>query len=131
MAARFYAVVSCGYVFSVTASPASRERHLLPVDVKKKEARQSPRAKLTQPVRIRPFDSHYPTEVCNTLNVARKGFYFITAAAHYFKGMGVHVIRNFQPDDPLFHEEVGDIVRIEKLPDGKWGIAVRILRGRF
>jgi hypothetical protein len=131
VAARFYAVDSRGCVFSVTVSAADQEQRLLPIETKKKDARQSPRAKLMQPVRVRPFDSHYPTEVCNILNVARKGFYFITAAAHYFKGMGVHVIRNFQPDDPLFHEEVGDIVRVEKLPDGKWGIAVRILRGRF
>jgi len=82
---------------------------------------------LAQPVRVRPFDSHYPPEVCTTVNVSRRGLYFTTAAAHYFQGMGVFVARNFQPSDPMINEEVADIVRIEKLPGGRWGVAVRIL----
>ncbi len=92
-----------------------------------KNRRQSPRAKMAQPVRVRPFDSHYPTEICSTTNVSRKGLYFITATTHYFQGMGVYVVRNFQPGDPMLNEEIGDVVRIDKLPEGKWGVAVRIL----
>jgi hypothetical protein len=89
--------------------------------------RRSPRAKVSQPVRIRPFDSLYPAEVCTTLNVSRSGAYFSSSAVHYFVGMDVYVIRNFQPEDPTNHEEVADVVRIDKLRNGMLGIAVRIL----
>jgi hypothetical protein len=39
--------------------------------------------------------------------------------------MGIAVTRNFVPD-PLSREEVAEVVRIEKLQNGKWGVAVRI-----
>ena len=98
----------------------------MPTEIKNR--RQSPRAKMAQPVRVRPFDAHYPSEVCTTINISRKGFYFTTTVAHYFKGMGVFVARNFQPEDPIITEEVAEVVRIEKLPEGRWGIAVGILK---
>ena len=86
-----------------------------------------PRAKIAQPVRVRPYDSHYPEEMCVTQNVSRKGFYFETSLGHYFSGMYVYVTRNFHPGDLMSREETADVVRVEKLNSGKWGVAIRVL----
>jgi len=42
--------------------------------------------------------------------------------------MDIYLTCNFDPTDPLCHEEIGEVVRVERLPNGKWGIAVRIYR---
>ena len=98
-----------------------------------KNRRRAPRAKLSLPVRIRCFDSHYPEEIGSTLNVSREGLYFVTSARHYleqyFRDAKVHVIRNFQPGDFMNLEETGQIVRVESLPDAKWGVAIHIRLG--
>jgi len=41
--------------------------------------------------------------------------------------MYVSVVRNFQPEDPVHREETAKIMRVEKLADGRWGVAIRIL----
>jgi len=92
-----------------------------------KECRQTPRENLSEPVRIRPCDPQYPGEVCTTLNVSRSGLYFATSTGHYFPGMNVFVTLNFRSDDQMHREQTGDVVRLEKLEDGKWGVAIRIL----
>jgi|SRR5665213_1633050 len=97
-----------------------------PMELKSKNARRTPRAQLRQPLRIRPFDSHCPPEICTTVNLARHGIYFETSVGHYFVGMGIAVIRNFAPEDPIRQEEIGEVVRVEKLPNGRWGVAFRI-----
>jgi len=89
--------------------------------------RRPPRAKLSQPMRIRPYSSHLPEEICITQNVSRKGFYFQTSLGHYFAGMYVNVTRNFHAGDPMSREETGDVVRVERLKTGGWGVAIRIL----
>jgi hypothetical protein len=91
--------------------------------------KRPPRAKLSQPVRIRPYNSNLPPDICVTQNVSRKGFYFESSLGHYFVGMYVYVTRNFRADDPMSQEEAGDVVRVERLESGKWGVAVRILPG--
>ena len=79
-------------------------------------------------VSVRPADAHYDSEVCTTLNTSRAGFYFETSQKHYFPGMIVHFTRNFRASDPMNREERGDVVRVEKLDSGKWGVAVRVLK---
>jgi hypothetical protein len=92
--------------------------------------RSAPRAKISLPIRIRPFDSKYAEEIGATLNMSRDGLYFVTSAGHYlefyFRNMKVHVMRNFHPNDPANQEEVGDVVRVEGPKDGKWGVAICI-----
>jgi hypothetical protein len=39
----------------------------------------------------------------------------------------VSLARNFQPAGPTHHEETAKIVRTERLSDGKWGVAIRVL----
>jgi hypothetical protein len=41
--------------------------------------------------------------------------------------MNVIVTLNFRSDDPIQREYIGDVVRLERLEDGRWGVAVRIL----
>jgi hypothetical protein len=91
------------------------------------ERRQVQRENLSEPVLICPCDPEYPEEVCTTLNVSRNGLYFTTTTEHYFPGMNVIVTLNFHSDDPMQHEYIGDVVRLERLEDGKWGVAIRIL----
>jgi ribosomal protein S18 acetylase RimI-like enzyme len=92
--------------------------------------RSAPRAKISLPIRVRPFDSKYPEEICTTLNMSRNGLFFATSTGHYlelyFLHMKVHVMRNFQPNDPVNQEEIGDVVRVEGPRDGKLGVAICI-----
>jgi hypothetical protein len=41
--------------------------------------------------------------------------------------MNVLVALNFRPDDRIHREQIGDVVRIERLGKDKWGVAIRIL----
>jgi hypothetical protein len=56
---------------------------------------------------------------------SRSGFYFITQKGFYHKGMQLYVIPAF---GCFNFEYVGEVVRIERLPFGDYGIAVRLLR---
>ena len=89
---------------------------------------------MSLPIKIRCFDTRYPEEIGTTLNVSKQGLYFVTSARHYleqyFRNAKVHVMRNFQPNDFANLEETGQIVRIESLQDGKWGVAILIGPGK-
>ncbi len=92
-----------------------------------KECRLTPREPLSEPVLIRPCDSVYPEEICTTANVSRSGLYFVTSSRHYFVGMNVVITLNFGPEDPRHREQIGDVVRVDKLGAQKLGVAIRIL----
>lgn len=92
-----------------------------------KECRLTPRESLSEPVRIRPCDPQFPEEICTTLNVSRNGLYFVTSSECYCIGMNVIVTLNFGPDDPMHRDQIGDVVRMERLSENKWGVAIRIL----
>ena len=91
--------------------------------------RNVPRAKISLPIRVRPFDPIYPEEICTTLDMSKSGLFFATPARHYselqLRHMKVHVMRNFQPNDAANREEVGDVVRVVGPKDGKWGVAIQ------
>jgi hypothetical protein len=59
------------------------------------------------------------------VNFSRTGFYFLTHRASYREGMQLHAIPAF---GCFNFEYVAQVVRIEKLPFGEYGIAVRLLR---
>jgi hypothetical protein len=90
------------------------------------ERRRTPRVKLSQPVRIQPVDSRYPSEICKTSNVSRGGLYFETWSERYFEGQELLVTRNYRSDDFANQEETGAVVRVEKFPNGLFGIAVHV-----
>ena len=91
------------------------------------ERRRAHREDLSEPVLVCPCDPECPEEVCTTLNVSPNGLYFTTTTGHYFPGMNVIVTPNFRQDDLMQQEYLGDVVRLERLEDGKWGVAIRIL----
>jgi hypothetical protein len=78
----------------------------------------------SQTVRIRPVESRYAEEIRPTLNVTWDGLYFATSIGHYFSGMNVYVARNFRSSDPANREKQGTVVRVDKLKESRWGIAV-------
>jgi hypothetical protein len=82
---------------------------------------------LLQTVRVRPFDTRYSEDVCNTADISDNGLYFETSLGHYYEGMNVSLARNFPPAGQTHHEETAKIVRTERLSDSKWGVAIRIL----
>jgi hypothetical protein len=91
--------------------------------------RRSPRTNLQQVVRIRPFDPQLPPEYCTTLNLSKDGLYFTTGAAHYAVGTNVYVTGDFQPGSPIHKAVVGAIVRVDQLPEDRFGIAIHIVAG--
>jgi len=99
------------------------------VEKTNQERRQNSRTGLEQVVRIRPFDPQLPPEYCTTLNVSEAGLYFTTAAAHYAVGTNVYVTGDFLPGSPIHKTLAGAIVRVDPLPDDRFGIAIQILAG--
>jgi hypothetical protein len=91
------------------------------------ERRRNRRVKLSQPVRLRPTDTFYTEEVQTTLTVSRDGLYFTTALNHYHVRMRVRVTFPYHPSDPVSTEYVAEVVRVERLNDGRFGVAVRFL----
>lgn len=94
---------------------------------KAKERRRNRRSKMARPVLVRPRDPNYHEEAQTTVNISRDGYYFVTAAQHYYLGMPVGVTFPYTPGDPCNAEKSAKVVRIDKLPDGKLGIAVQLI----
>ena len=92
-----------------------------------RERRKGRRTKISKPLRIRPEDPKYREEVRATLNASRDGLYFTTWARHYYIGMRVRVTFPYASHDVCNSEYFGEVARIERLGDGRLGIAVRIL----
>ena len=89
-----------------------------------KDRRITLRVDQSQTVRIRPAESQYAEEIRTTLNVSWDGLYFATSVGHYSCGMIVYVTRNFRSNTPANREEKGTVVRVDKLKQGRWGVAV-------
>jgi hypothetical protein len=96
----------------------------------KQEQRHWSRVKLSCLVRARPSQ---PTveefdEVLATVNSCRGGFYFATGSARYKKHLRLFV--TFPYSDALGainRDYIGEVVRVDDLPDGGKGIAVNLL----
>lgn len=94
------------------------------------EKRKSRRIRIGQPLKIRASDPKdvQIAETNTTKNVSRDGIYFISEIASYYEGMRLFInVPHHLPPDPQDREYLGQVARIEKLPDGKWGIAVQFL----
>ena len=75
-------------------------------------------------MRIRPVDSDFPTEYCMSYNVSRAGVYLKTSATHYVLGMTLYLTRDFVQADTNREEIMGTVVRVDKLGDDNFGVAV-------
>src|SRR5258705_10814313 len=92
----------------------------------KQEQRASRPGKVSRPLLARPSDPKYKEEVQVTLNSSRDGLYFRTRLKHYHVGMRVSVILGYTPNDRCNSTSLGKIIRIDRLEDGSFGIAVHI-----
>jgi hypothetical protein len=91
------------------------------------ERRREPRVQVDRLVYVQPADaeSGYFEEVRSMRDLSRSGFYFTTERASYRAGVRLHVVPAF---GCLNLEYLGEVVRVEKLETGEFGIAVRLLR---
>jgi hypothetical protein len=100
-------------------------------EVEKKYAsqRRSRRAKIARPVRVRPSeprDEHFE-DLPISVNASKEGIYFISRRQAYYPGMRVFVTFPFSSaHDPMNCEYVAEVVRVEKLPNGRSGVAVHL-----
>lgn len=94
------------------------------------EKRKASRAKITKSLRVRPSqpqDEHFE-EVILSQNASREGVYFLTQQKNYYKGMRLFVTFPYAgPTDPMNCEYVAEVVRVEPQPNGKLGVAIRLL----
>ena len=94
------------------------------------EHRRSRRAKIARPLRVRPSeprDEHFE-DLPTSLNASKEGIYFVSRRQNYYKGMRVFVTFPFNSQhDPMNCEYVGEVVRVETLPNGKFGVALHLL----
>ena len=91
------------------------------------ERRREPRVQVDRLVYVQPADAergHFE-EVRSMRDLSRSGFYFTTERDSYQPGVQLHVIPAF---GCLNLEYLGEVVRVEKLPQGEFGVAVRLLR---
>jgi hypothetical protein len=90
------------------------------------ERRREHRAKVARPVYVESTDAKGELfeELRTTRDLGRWGFYFVTEKSSYQRGMVVHAIPAF---GCLNCEYEGEVVRVEQLPAGEFGVAVRLL----
>jgi hypothetical protein len=97
---------------------------------KKNDKRRSRRVKIAKPVRVRPSDpkdEHFE-DLPISVNAAKEGIFFVTRRSNYYKGMRVFVTFPFtSAHDPMNCEYVAEVVRVEELARGKFGVAVNLL----
>jgi hypothetical protein len=91
------------------------------------DRRREPRVQVDRLVYVQPADSeggHFE-EIRSMRDLSRSGFYFITERDSYQPGIHLHVVPAF---GCLNLEYLGEVVRVEELPFGEFGVAVRLLR---
>jgi hypothetical protein len=89
--------------------------------------RRERRLKIAQPIRVRAEDFGDTVQMGETLNMARNGIYAMFPKNPFHIGMHVHVILGYRTGDPVQHEWLAEVLRIEKREEGNWGIAMKIL----
>ena len=90
----------------------------------------SPRARIARKLRIRPSDgdAEHFEEVLVTTNVSKHGIYFQTRLDSYCVGMRLFVTYPFTFDnDPMKTEYIAEVLRVEQLPESRYGIAIRLI----
>jgi hypothetical protein len=93
------------------------------------EKRARNRAKIARPVRVRPSEPRDDPfeDLPISINASRSGIYFTNRLKSYYPGMGVFVTFPYSsPHDPMNCEYVAQVVRVERLANGKSGVAVHL-----
>jgi hypothetical protein len=113
-------------------APISGPPTAAPADAEKKypAQRRSRRAKIVRPLRVRPSgprDEHFE-DTPTSVNASKEGIFFTTRKSNYYKGMRVFVTFPFtSAHDPMNCEYVAEVVRVETLPNKRFGVAVHLL----
>jgi hypothetical protein len=93
------------------------------------EHRRFRRAKIAKPLRVRPSDprdDHFE-DLPLSINASKEGIYFHTRRTGYYKGMRLFITFPFASShDPMNCEYVAEVVRVESLANGRFGIAVQL-----
>jgi hypothetical protein len=93
------------------------------------EKRAGRRAKIARPVRVRPSeprDDHFE-DLPLSVNASKSGVYFTSRLKSYYPGMRVFITFPYSsPHDSMNREYVALVVRVEKLENGKSGVAVHL-----
>jgi PilZ domain len=90
------------------------------------QKRRSRRVRMSRPLRVRPSeprDDHFE-DLIVSVNVSKEGIYFHSRRIGYYKGMRVFVTFPFSSTDPVNCEYVAEVVRVEDLPNKRFGVAV-------
>jgi hypothetical protein len=90
------------------------------------ERRRQPRTNLSEVLFIRASDSRLAPDSCTSLNVSKDGLYLATLAGNYAPGLKVCVTSEFHVGTQLNFISEAIVVRVEKLEDGRWGVAIQI-----
>jgi hypothetical protein len=97
---------------------------------KRPEKRISHRAKVSRKLRVRPSDPEVEPfeEFPVSVNVSKRGVYFHTELQGYSAGMRLFVTYPFTfVADPMASEYVAEVLRVDPLAEGRFGIAVRLI----
>jgi len=91
------------------------------------EWRAGRRAKIARPAPVRPSeprDDHFE-DLPISINPSKSGIYFTTRRKSYYPGRRVFVTFPYcSPQDPMNCEYIAQVVRVERLENGKSGVAV-------
>jgi hypothetical protein len=104
----------------------------MPEEVDKQYAkkRRSRRAKMARTLRFRPSDpkdDHFE-DLPVSVNASKEGVLFRTRRTTYYPGMRVFVTFPYSsPHDPMNCEYLAKVVRVDKLPNDRFGVAVELL----
>jgi hypothetical protein len=94
------------------------------------EKRRSRRAKIARSLRVRPSDprdEHFE-DLAVSINASKEGVLFATRRTNYYLGMRVFVTFPYgSPHDPMNCEYLAQVVRVDRLPNNKFGVAVNLL----
>ena len=80
------------------------------------------RLKLMETIHITCFNTERTPEIATVVDISREGMYFTVRLGHYRVGMEMSV-----KIPSLGFEGLGRVVRIEKLPNGSFGIGCLVL----
>lgn len=97
------------------------------------ERRRKRRAMISAPIRVRGVDITCggPNETSTTLDVSRIGFHFLTSSTNYHRGMDVMVTFPYSSSaSEAQAEQLGRVVRITEMEDGRRGVAISIRPAR-
>jgi hypothetical protein len=114
---------------SISPSVLDRVEHKT-AEPSRLEKRGKGRLKLGSSIRVRPSvpGSKAVSEILKTLNVSRNGLYFGTISDSYFKGMRLFVTYPYSSaPGALNRDYVAEVVRVDQLPNGHYGVAIRLL----